>query len=223
MKTVAIIPARAGSKRIPNKNLAELNGYPLLEWSIRAARSVGIINEIIVSTNGKEIKKLSESLGATVIDRPPGLCTDTATSESAIMHVLDNMSEKPDVIVFFECTSPFQRTDDIHEGIVRLTGNNDSVLMVHAAPLFIWNGEHESITYDWKNRVRTQEMVRYFIECSVFFFTYDLFQKTGNRLGGTIGFQNTWKFASMDIDEPEDLVIANAMAQAYNLKPEGIE
>lgn len=114
---IAIIPARGGSKGIPKKNLTILNGLPLVAHSILHALNCKEINRTFVSTDDEEIEEVSKNFGAEVIKRPVGISGDFATSESALLHVLDfyrnENGQDPDLIVFLQPTSPLRKEDDI--------------------------------------------------------------------------------------------------------------
>ena len=104
MKVLCIIPARGGSKGIPRKNLYPLSGKPLLAYSIEDALETESINRVVVSTDDPAIADVAERYGAEVVRRPSEISGDTATSESALLHVLDHLGDtesyEPDLIVF---------------------------------------------------------------------------------------------------------------------------
>ena len=85
MKIISLILARGGSKGIPNKNIINLNGSPLIQYTITASQQ-SKVHETWVSTDCQKIKQISEKLGAHVIDRPETLAQDTSPSEDAILH-----------------------------------------------------------------------------------------------------------------------------------------
>ena len=86
---VAIIPARGGSRN-PQKNIHEINGHPLIGWTITQALNTKCIDRVIVSTDDKIIADIARSYGAEVpFIRPASLATDTATTEGVLSHVLD--------------------------------------------------------------------------------------------------------------------------------------
>ena len=78
-KIIAVIPARGGSKGIPNKNIKDFAGNPLMVHSIEYALKSKLVNEVMVSTDDSKISKISKDAGASVIKRLPELCTDTAS------------------------------------------------------------------------------------------------------------------------------------------------
>ncbi len=109
---VAVIPARSGSKGVPGKNVKLLAGRPLIAWTIEAALAARTIDRVIVSTDGEEIAAVACAHGAEVVRRPPELATDEATTESALLHVLDTLAAAgepdPDYVVTLEPTSPLR-------------------------------------------------------------------------------------------------------------------
>ena len=89
MKRIAIIPARSGSKGVPDKNILDICGKPLMVWTIENAVKSGLFEHVIVSTDSEKYAKIALDAGAEVVMRPPELATDTASSYDAIKHVLE--------------------------------------------------------------------------------------------------------------------------------------
>lgn len=115
-KILAVIPARGGSKGLPKKNIVELEGKPLVAWSIEAAVSSKLITKTVVSSDSDEILDISKRYGADTIKRPPRLSTDSAKSESALLHVIKELKksgEEFDYIVLLQPTSPLRGANDI--------------------------------------------------------------------------------------------------------------
>lgn len=109
MKTIAIIPARGGSKRLKDKNIKALNGLPLLVHSIRYAQQFpDLIDGIFVSTNDKGIKQVALDYGAQVIDRPEALAGDHSTTISALQHALDNLPDTVQDVILLQPTNPLR-------------------------------------------------------------------------------------------------------------------
>ena len=121
MKILALIPARGGSKRVPNKNVRELGGKPLIDWSIDAARGIPEITDILVSTDNEAIAEVARIGGALVPWlRPAELATDTAKSIDVCLHALDwyEAERGPvDGLLLLQPTSPFRSTATIKAGI----------------------------------------------------------------------------------------------------------
>ena len=89
----AVIPARGGSKGIPGKNLKRIAGQPLIAHSIHAAKRAKHVQRVIVSTDDPSIAEVAREHGAEVVLRPPELATDSASSESALLQVLEQLED----------------------------------------------------------------------------------------------------------------------------------
>lgn len=115
MKTIAIIPARGDSKRLPTKNILSLGGIPLLVHSILYAQAnTEIIDDIYVSTDNKEIKRVALEHGAKVIDRPANLSGDLEPTITALKHVLENI-ETVENVVLLQPTNPLRPENLLRE------------------------------------------------------------------------------------------------------------
>ena len=112
MKVVSLIPARKGSKGIPNKNLIDLCGKPLIHYALKAS-SLSLVDETWVSSDSDKILNISENLGAKTLKRPLELSDDNATSESVLLHFAKNVNF--DILVFIQCTSPLIEFNDINK------------------------------------------------------------------------------------------------------------
>lgn len=121
---LAVIPARGGSKGLPRKNLLELNGKPLVAWSIEHCLNTPSIQETVVSTDSLDIRDVAIANGAqTPFIRPVNLSSDTASSIDVLLHCLDWYKEQDkcfDVVVMIEPTSPLREVSDIEKGLEKL-------------------------------------------------------------------------------------------------------
>lgn len=116
MKKIAIIPARAGSKGLKDKNIIDLNGKPLIAWTICAALDSGIFDKVIVSTDSVEYKEISEAYGAEVILREEELATDSASTFDVLNNLLNyKIQEKYDYFALLQPTSPLRNFRHIKE------------------------------------------------------------------------------------------------------------
>ncbi|PSV10639.1 acylneuraminate cytidylyltransferase [Photobacterium leiognathi subsp. mandapamensis] len=116
LKKIAIIPARSGSKGLPNKNILMLLDKPLIAYSIEAAKQSGIFERVIVSTDSLEYKNIAEQYGAEVILRDEKLASDTATSFMVIEDALNKVSGY-DYFVLLQPTSPFRDATHIKTAV----------------------------------------------------------------------------------------------------------
>lgn len=112
MKTIALIPARKGSARVPGKNMALLNGRPLLWYAIRGAKESGQFDRIVVSTDWNECVTLAENMGVDALLRPDELCTDQAHDYQWVRHAID-AHPSYDAFVILRPTSPFRTAETI--------------------------------------------------------------------------------------------------------------
>ena len=145
---LAVVPARAGSKGLPGKNIKDLCGKPLIAWTIETALKSVHIDEVVVSTDSKDIAEIALQFGASVpFLRPYQLATDEATSFVVVEHCLDFYHAKRaiefDYVVLLEPTSPLRRETDIDQVLEKLEKNAarfDSIITVGLSK------EHPSIT-----------------------------------------------------------------------------
>ena len=113
---LAIIPARGGSKRLPKKNLLELNGKPLIAYTIEAGLKSKYIDTVVVSSDNDKILEVSTYYGADTLKRPASLATDIANTNEMISHVLEKV-QGFDFIVLLQPTSPLRNSVHIDEAI----------------------------------------------------------------------------------------------------------
>ena len=135
-KILGVIPARGGSKGIPNKNIIELGGKPLIKYTIEAALSSKYLTHCMVSTDSEEIAVVAKNSGAKVpFIRPAKLATDTAQSLPVILHALEYMEKDSgfiyDAVVMLQPTTPLRSSKDIDNALeLLITSQADSVISV---------------------------------------------------------------------------------------------
>lgn len=115
---LAVIPARGGSKRLPRKNILNLNGKPLLEYSLTAALNCDLITDVVVTSEDMEICNIASNTGAMVIKRPMELAGDTVSNEYVIKHAIDVFSAGnyvPEFVVLLQPTSPLRTARHLQE------------------------------------------------------------------------------------------------------------
>ena len=153
-KTLAIIPARGGSKGLPRKNILPIGGHPLISYSIAAGFSSPLIGRVIVSTDDDEIAEIALKYGAEVpFKRPKDISGDFATDLETFQHALNWLQENegyiPDLILQLRPTCPVRFIHEIEEGITKLHNNPeaDSVRSVTPSPITpykLWVMEDEA-------------------------------------------------------------------------------
>tara|TARA_B100001093_G_scaffold493821_1_gene536421 strand:- start:1272 stop:1973 length:702 start_codon:yes stop_codon:yes gene_type:complete len=229
MKILAIILARGGSKRIPQKNLKKINGKSLVEITINQAFSSKYIKDVIVSTDDSTIRKVSLESGAKVIDRPLEYKDDNTINEADniiidLIKKLEINNVYFDTFVLLYPTAPLRTTEDIDRTIEKLTVENfDSALTLVKDHSYMWQSDIKSsklspINYDPKKRMPStfHNFVQYRENKAVYAFTRELIIKSKCRIGGKIGFILMSPLYSIDIDNPEDLTLAKILTNLQN-------
>jgi len=157
-ESLAIIPARGGSKGIPGKNIRSFGGYPLIAWSIAAARQSALVTRLIVSTDDEAIAAVAREYGAeTPFLRPAALAQDDTTDFPVFEHAISWLDEhegyRPDIVVQLRPTSPVRPNDLVEQAIRRLLEHHDAdcvrgVVAATQNPFKMWrsHGEDQPIT-----------------------------------------------------------------------------
>ena len=219
-KVLAVIPARGGSKGIPGKNTREVGGKPLIAYAIEAARTAQRVSRVVVSTDDHEIAAVARRYGADVIERPDELSGDLVKSEDALVHALDVLALEgyvPEVILLVQCTSPLTTSEDIDGTVAALIdGQADTAVAVAAFHYFLWSrdsqGEAEPVNHDKSVRLMRQERRPEFIETgAVYAMRVPGFRETRHRFFGKTVLHETPAENRLEIDEPEDLVLAEQL------------
>ncbi|MCC7377374.1 MAG: acylneuraminate cytidylyltransferase [Verrucomicrobiales bacterium] len=237
MKTspfLAIIPARAGSKGIPGKNLRRIAGKSILAWTIEAARNSRHGLRVVVSTDGAEIAAEALASGAEVVWRPDAISGDRAKSEDALLHVLSQLASsegyRPSLIVFLQCTSPLTAAADI-DGTIEALEQQGAETAVAVIPFhyFLWRREADGrgvgINHDSRVRPLRQEREPQFLETgAVYVMQTEGFLQTKHRFFGKTALYEMPPERRWEIDDPVDLEVAEVLlrhqiAEAVRLPP----
>ena len=225
--TVAIIPARGGSKGIPRKNLVEVCGKPLIAWSILQAKNAHHVDSVWVTSDDDEILAVADSFGARPIRRPAEISGDQASSESAWLHALEAIEAQGiviDLVVAMQATSPIRESSDLDGGLQTLREHGyDSLLSVaEVEDFFTWRigdkGGAESVNYDYRDRKRRQQIEKRYLENGSFYvFRPRQLRRENNRLGGHIGLFVMGRHKMFQIDNPEDIELCAAVMRGFGL------
>lgn len=222
-RVVAIIPARAGSKGVPLKNVKPLGGKPLIAWSIDAALATPEIDRILVSTDGEQIAEVARRHGAEVAMRPAELASDTALTTDVLRHHIRELraaGETATYMVLLQPTSPFRLPSDISACLQDIERKAlDSVATFTEAdlnPHRSWRIEGELITpfidgaVPWLPRQRLPPA--YQLNGAVYAFAIDgLSADSPGLLFGKAGAVMMAPERSLDIDTPLDFLVAQAL------------
>lgn len=214
--TVAIIPARGGSSRIKNKNLKKIGTSSLIRKSLLTCINSGIFNQIIVSSDSKEI--INESKDYALIHKRSELNSSSISStESVITEVINDfpdLFQEQVLIYLIQCTSPFIRAKDLTESYELINSSlseHNCLLSGYFFNKFIWEKSKNSksllpINYEPKKRPRSQDKIPLFIENGAFYaFGSSNYKITNCRIHGSVGEYPMEELRSIDIDEQYDL------------------
>jgi YrbI family 3-deoxy-D-manno-octulosonate 8-phosphate phosphatase len=237
MRCCAVIPARGGSKGIVGKNLRVVGGKPLIAHTILAARAARRVDKVVVSTDDPAIAQVSSAYGAEIVWRPAELATDTAGSEAALLHALDQLAQhgyEPQLLAFLQCTSPLTLAEDIDGTIGALLERGaDSALAVATFHYFLWRNSSQGavgINHDKRVRPRRQDREPEFIETgAVYAMRVAGFKAARHRFFGDTVLYEMPAERVCEIDESADLEVAEvllrqrARGQELSLLPRSID
>ncbi|WP_243075188.1 acylneuraminate cytidylyltransferase [Microbacterium sp. SS28] len=230
-EVVAIIPARGGSKGVPRKNLRRVGGVPLVARAIAAARRSGVVDRVVVTTDDPEIAAVAREWGAEVVDRPSELAGDTASSESALLHALDELSARGidvETVAFVQATSPFIDAAALGEGVRAVRERIfDSAFAAIETYGFLWSRDAAShahaLNHDAAHRPRRQDREPHFLETGAFYIVdAEEFRLAQHRFFGRIGVIEVPEATAIEIDTPSELERARALARLIDV-PEQID
>jgi CMP-N-acetylneuraminic acid synthetase len=217
MKNIAIIPARGGSKRIPEKNIQLLGDLPLLVHSIQyALANSEIIDEVYVSTDDSRIKDLALAFGAKVMDRPEHISGDFEPTISALKHVLESIETNVENVILLQPTNPLRPQNLLKEAFEKYQKEKyDSLFTVSRNhQKFGKIIDNKFYPFNYSIGQRSQDLEPLFFENGLLYIT-----KASLILENSIISENAFPFdvnhifANVDIDTPEDLDYAEFLYQ----------
>ena len=206
-KTIAIIPARGNSKRLPGKNTKFLGGIPLLAHSIKYAQQFSFIDDIYVSTDNLEIKKVAVQFGAKVIDRPAEISGDFEPTVSALKHVLESLTYEVENVILLQPTNPLRPENLLEEAFqLFLNSTADSLFTIsrnHDKLGKIVNHKFEPFNYTIGQR--SQDLEPLFYENGLLYISKANLIKNDIIISeNALPFEVNHTFAKVDIDTHED-------------------
>lgn len=214
---IAVIPARAGSRGVKDKNIKEFAGKPLIYWALSAANDSPIIEKVIVPTDSKKIRKIVEDFSfkkTKVIGRSREGSLGTSPSEMVLMETAKKYRFKD--IVFLQATNPFIKASDIDNAYKYYKKEKfDSLFTGVEQKRFIWarsKSRANALNYDYNKRPRRQDFKPFLVENGAFYITSkeNLF-KHKNRLSGKVGAYPMKPYSYFELDEANDWPIAEAL------------
>ena len=222
MNAVAIIPARCGSKGFKDKNIAEIDGKTLIEWSIEVAKKSRYIKDIYISTDCKKYEDIALKAGAKSLGlRDKHLASDTAKSVDVVLDLIRKLNKKYDYIVLLQPTSPIRTPQEIDEMIEKI-GNFDAIVTLskvnepHPYKMKVINNEKiESFIKDSSSEVPRQLLPEvYKLTGAIYIIKYDVLLKHKTFLP-----QNTKPYISnnwdINIDSIDDYLLLKAKLKYF--------
>jgi YrbI family 3-deoxy-D-manno-octulosonate 8-phosphate phosphatase len=212
-RLVGLVPLRGGSKSIPKKNIKPLAGKPVCDWSLEAARAAGIFDRLLVSTDSEEIASTVRGLGldVDVLMRPAELATDTASTESVMLHAAAQADY--DVLCTIQATSPLTSKEDFRAAWEKFRAERlDSLVTGVRSKRFFWDDAGKPVNYDPLRRPRRQDFGGWIMENGAFYLTRRAILETHKcRLGGAIGVHEMPEESAVEIDEPSDWPLVESL------------
>ena len=216
MKTVALIPIKLGSKRIPQKNIKPFfDGTPLMFFIQRVCLAAALVDEVYIYCSDESVKPYVLP-GVKFLKRPKELDGDDKNANDIIRAFIKDVDA--DIYVNAHTTSPFAEVSTINDCIEKVaSGEYDSAFCAENIKQFMWK-DGKPVNFDPDHFPRTQDLPDMFAETSIaYVFTQKSFLNHNRRLGTRPYICEVGKIEAMDIDYPEDFVICDAI---YRIKKE---
>lgn len=218
-QSLAVITARGGSKRIPGKNIKEFCGKPIIAYSIEAALESGVFDEIMVSTDSREIAEIAIRYGASVpFMRSTATADDYATTSEVLLEVIGQYEKRAiffDVICCIYPTAPFVTGEKLAKAMELLKMTDvDTVIPVTAFSYspqrgMIMNGKYIEMKYPEYMDTRTQDLEKIYHDSGQFYcFETDSFKKNKRLMAGNVVPLVLPEMEVQDIDTLEDWKMA---------------
>lgn len=215
MKTVAFIPIKLNSQRLPHKNILPLAGHPLCWHLCNTLSNVKGIDEVYVYCSSEEVKEyIPESVQ--LLKRPAWLDGDLVKGFDIYREFINTVDA--DVYVLAHTTSPFIKKESVENALGNvLSGEYDSAFSAERIQTFAWY-KGEPINYDLNDVPRTQDMEPIYVETSAFFiFKKEIFTVHNRRIGYKPYIQEVSGIEAVDIDEKKDYEFAKLLAKAEGI------
>jgi CMP-N-acetylneuraminic acid synthetase len=216
IRTVAVVPMRHNSERVPGKNYRPLAGIPLYHHVVRTLSSVPEIDVIVIDTDSDFIiDDCAESFPhVQVLLRPEHLRDGAIAMNDVLLNTLDQVDA--DIVLQTHSTNPFLKADTVSAALKLFSSPDrecDSVFSVTRLQARLWDAATRPVNHDPSVLLRTQDLAPLFIENSCFFiFTPELLRERGNRIGVRPFMVEMAALEAVDIDTEEDFSLAAAFA-----------
>lgn len=207
MNILAVIPARSGSKGIPNKNIRIVNGRPLVYYAIQNAINSNFITDIVVSTDSPEVKIIASQMGVKYKERNLKLCGDSITLDSVVFDAIPK-NKKWDYIITMQPTSPTLKSETLDKAINYAIKNNlDTLISAVNKPHLSWCEKEGKKIPNYKERLNRQYLPPCYFETGAFVISKFSAVTPNTRIGKIVDVYNLSEEESIDVDTFEDLQI----------------
>ena len=205
MKILAVIPARAGSKGIPNKNIRIIGGRPLIYYSIKNAIASQYITDVIVSTDSDAVRIIADQMGTRIKWRDAKLCGDAVTLDAVIADAIPH-NEKWDYIVTMQPTSPTLRVETLDAAIKYTIDNGyETVISAINAPHLSWGEKDGKKFPNYAKRLNRQYLPPCYMETGAFVISHAAVVTSETRIGSKVDVFEVPEDEAQDVDTFEDL------------------
>ena len=212
MKRVAFVPIRLNSQRVEGKNLRELGGRPLMTYLLKTLTQVENIDEVYLYCSNPDVQQYLPE-GVKFLQRDERLDSNTTLGEE----IYDAFTSEvdADIYILAHATSPFIRTATIADAVARVeSGEYDSAFSAERVQTFAW-WDGKPLNYSLDRIPRTQDLEPVYVETSAFFvFEREVWRSKRRRIGERPYVAVTDRIESMDIDNPDDFLLAEAIVAA---------
>lgn len=221
MTNLAFIPARGDSKSIPLKNIKEINGKPLIYWTLKSADSCPIIDKVVVATENERIKQTVLSFGlkkVEIYDRDPATAQDTSPTIDVVLEYLNQANLAPsDLFFLIQATSPLTSSEDIMGIYYKLMADrNKSALTCVRQKRFFWSKDGFAINYDCQNRPRRQDFEGYLMENGAIYLTsVESVLKEKSILTEPATVYEMPSYTDVELDEMHDWIVVENLMKRY--------
>ena len=217
MKILAVIPARAGSKGIPNKNIRIIGGHPLVYYSIKNALNSEYITDVIVSTDSPEVSIIAKQMGAACHWRDKSLCGDKVTLDAVIYDAIPDKKQW-DYVVTMQPTSPTLSAETLDKAICYAIQNKlDTLISAINAPHLSWIEKNGKKVPNYTERLNRQYLPPCYMETGAFMISRAEVVTPKTRIGSNVDVFEVPENESQDVDTFSDLQSAALSLNKQNV------
>lgn len=216
-RTVALLPMKANSERVRGKNFRDLGGKPLFRWMLDTLLDVPEIDAVVINTDARAelaAAGLVDSERVVIRDRPAELCGDLVSMNKVLADDVEHVDAS--VYLMTHATNPLLSAETIGAALRRFAGDDqaDSLFGVTRVQTRFYRADGSPVNHDPAVLLRTQDLEPWFEENScLYLFTRDSFRATEARIGRSPILFETPRLESIDIDDPDDWTLAEALVQ----------